>query len=143
MDSELETAPFDAALTTEKSQRFSSALFERFPWLCEKAARTRSGTKSQVVQLAAARFSVLLANRQGARAMHLTRQAVGQMIKSELEQGYDVIRIARHAYRLFLTAREIDPGLRSELLGLVAMEEGPQFEIPESELRELAEALCK
>jgi hypothetical protein len=65
------------------------------------------------------------------------------MLQQELTQGYDVVRIARRTYGLHADARTFEPGLEQVLLKLVAMEEGPEYEIPEVELRELAESLCR
>lgn len=73
--------------------------------------------------------------------MKLTRAELGRELSRELEEGYDPVRIAKWAYRLHLDAREIDVGLEPEMLKLIAMEQGPEFEMSESELIELARTL--
>lgn len=42
MSNGMESAPFDAALLSERSLAFATALFERFPWLREHARIERS-----------------------------------------------------------------------------------------------------
>ena len=73
--------------------------------------------------------------------MKLTRDELGLALSNELDEGYDPVRLAKWAYRMQLDASEIDAGLESELLKLIAMEQGPEFEMSESELRELARIL--
>jgi hypothetical protein len=73
--------------------------------------------------------------------MRLTRAALGRELTRELEEGYDPVRIAKWAYRVHLDSIEIDVGLEAEMLKLIAMEQGPEFEMSESELLELARTL--
>lgn len=73
--------------------------------------------------------------------MKLTRAELGRELARELDEGYEPVRIAKWAYRLYLDSFEINVGVESELLKLIAMEQGPEFELSESELLELARAL--
>jgi hypothetical protein len=73
--------------------------------------------------------------------MNLTREELGLELSRELDEGYDPARIAKWAYRLHLDASKIDVGLEAELLKLITMEQGPEFEMSEGELRELARIL--
>ena len=73
--------------------------------------------------------------------MKLTRDELGRGLSDELDEGYDPVRLAKWAYRMHLDANEIDAGLESELLKLIAMERGPEFQMSESELRDLAKIL--
>jgi hypothetical protein len=73
--------------------------------------------------------------------MKLTRKVLGRELSRQLDDGYDPVKLAKWAYRVQLDARDIDPKLASELLKLVAMEQGREFEITEAELREMAKSL--
>lgn len=73
--------------------------------------------------------------------MRLTRQEFGRALSEELDDGYDPVRRAKWAYRTHLDATEIDVGLEQEMLKLIAMEQGPEFEMSESELRALVQTL--
>ena len=57
----------------------------------------------------------------------------------ELDAGYDVVRIARFAFDIYQTrGRELSPKLDEKVVQVVAMEEGPEFEMTEDELRQFA-----
>jgi hypothetical protein len=66
---------------------------------------------------------------------------LGRELLQQLDDGYDIVRIARWAYQLFLDSRGTGEDLRSILMKLVVMEEGPEFELSESELRQMAQSL--
>jgi hypothetical protein len=70
--------------------------------------------------------------------MRLTRTSFGQALAAELDKEYDVKRIARWAYEIFLDTREFDHGLRDQILSIVAMEQGKEFEFTLEELRNLS-----
>ena len=64
-------------------------------------------------------------------------------LEKELSQGYDVVRIARMAFSVFHErCREIDPDLANKMFQVIAMEEGPEFELSEEQLREFARSLA-
>jgi len=71
----------------------------------------------------------------------LTRFDFGRAFSERLDNGYDPLSLARWAYRVHLDAAGIEDGLETELLKIIAMEQGPEFELPVSELRALATAL--
>jgi hypothetical protein len=49
--------------------------------------------------------------------------------------GYDVKRIADWAHNEYLChGRDFAPGLQSDVMKIIAMEEGPQFELSEEEV---------
>jgi hypothetical protein len=73
--------------------------------------------------------------------MTMTRADFGRALREELNKGYDVVRIARWAYELHLNATDFEVGLEPEILRVVAMEEGNEFELSEEELGRLADAL--
>ena len=75
--------------------------------------------------------------------MTLTFSRFAEGLRAELSCGYDVVRISRWAYRQLTSQREIASELEAEILKVVAMEEGPEFEFSEDELREFANALEK
>ena len=65
-------------------------------------------------------------------------------LEEELEKGYEVIRIARAAYRIFSECEEeFEPGLEDKILAMVVMEEGPEFEYTEAELWDFARKLTE
>lgn len=58
---------------------------------------------------------------------------------AELEKGHDIIRIARWAHARYLDeCGSLSPRLRSAMMRLIAMEEGDEFELSETEIRDLA-----
>ena len=65
------------------------------------------------------------------------------MLQAELDKGYDVVRVARVAFQLYQDhGVELTPDLDENLFQLMAMEEGPEFEYSEEELRMLVEKLA-
>lgn len=71
--------------------------------------------------------------------MNYTLKQFGAELLLELDRGYDVIRLARWAYSRYLDqSRNLEENLREKIMQIVAMEEGPQFEISESDLRKFA-----
>jgi hypothetical protein len=76
--------------------------------------------------------------------MTYTRQDFGRELLVELEKGYDVIRLSRWAMSVYMQqCRRTEPELDELILSIVAMEEGPEFEYKEDELRELASKLLQ
>lgn len=75
--------------------------------------------------------------------MTLTARELSNVLQAELDKGYDVVRIARVAFQLYQDhGVELTPDLDEKLLQLMAMEEGPEFEFSEKELRGLVEELA-
>jgi hypothetical protein len=67
---------------------------------------------------------------------------VGIELKAQLEKGYNIVRLSRWAYRLiFNHMGELDSNLEEILQCLAIMEDDPQFEYTEQELRIVAELL--
>ena len=65
------------------------------------------------------------------------------MLRKELEKGYDVLRISRIAFQFYQKhGRELTPNLDEKILQLMAMEEGPEFEFSEEEIWRLVEELA-
>jgi len=74
--------------------------------------------------------------------MTYTGKMLSADLRRELEQGYDVVRVSRRAHAVYQQyGRELSPQLDKVVLGLMAMEEGPEFEMTEEELRDLIERL--
>jgi hypothetical protein len=74
--------------------------------------------------------------------MTYTRQDFGRDLMAELTRGYDVVRLSRWAMSVYMkNCQETDAELDKAIMGVVAMEEGPQFEISEQELRQMADEL--
>lgn len=64
-------------------------------------------------------------------------------LRAQLGAGYDVERIAKWAYLESLDSRNLEEGLDELILQVVAMAEGPEFEMTEEELILLCEELEK
>ncbi len=65
-------------------------------------------------------------------------------LEQELSKGFDIVRIARMALSVYQkNCREISPELSKKMLQIIAMEEGPEFEFSEVELRAFARSLTK
>lgn len=73
--------------------------------------------------------------------MPYTRKQFARELLAEIDKGYDVIRIARWAFLKKLDTRTEDLELAGLLTIVFTMEEGPEFEYNETELRELAQRI--
>ena len=74
--------------------------------------------------------------------MTYTKKLFADELLHQLSSGYDVVRIARWAFSIYMShSRELELGLKSEIMQVVAMEEGPEFEMSEQELRQFASHL--
>jgi hypothetical protein len=63
-------------------------------------------------------------------------------LKAEVAGGLDVVAVSRWAYRMFLEhIRALEDGLKPAIMQIVAMEEGPEFEMTLEELLAFADAL--
>lgn len=63
-------------------------------------------------------------------------------LEQELREGYDVVRIARRAFSAYQEhSREVSPELYEKMFKIIAMEEGPEFELSEAQLWEFAQSL--
>jgi hypothetical protein len=76
--------------------------------------------------------------------MNYGKKEFGLRLKQQLTACYDVVRIARWAHQEFLDhCRDLEPGLQPEMMKVIAMEEGPEFEMSEQEIQTLANELLK
>lgn len=76
--------------------------------------------------------------------MSYTRKDFGARLKEQLAGHYDVVKVARWAHTEYLThCKELDADLVDEMMRIIAMEEGPEFELPEPEIQSLADQLQK
>ena len=73
--------------------------------------------------------------------MSLTRAELGERLKTELERTSDVSKISDWAHCLYLDHHEFGSGVYEALMELIAMQEGPEFEMAPHELRDLAQRL--
>jgi hypothetical protein len=74
--------------------------------------------------------------------MTYTAADFARELLAELQQGYDLVRLSRWAMATYLNRSSgMEPGLKAEIMAVVAMEEGPEFELTEQELRGIAERL--
>jgi hypothetical protein len=75
--------------------------------------------------------------------MTYTKKQFAERLSQQLVLKYDVTRIARWAYNEFtMNCREIEPGLEREMMKIIVMEEGPEFEMTEQEIREFVRSLA-
>jgi len=74
--------------------------------------------------------------------MNYTSRQFGLELLQEANRGYDIVRLSRWAYSKYLSEiRNLDEGLREKIMEVVVMEEGPEFEMNEEELRGFADRL--
>lgn len=72
----------------------------------------------------------------------MNKRELGIQLKSLLSQEYNIVKISRWAFNIYSNnCRNIDPSMMEILECLFSMEEDPQFEYSEQELRLLAEKL--
>jgi hypothetical protein len=72
----------------------------------------------------------------------MNKQELGKQLKSFLAMESDIVKISRWAFKIYSNNRQnLDPSLREILECLFSMEDDPQFEYTEQELRLLAEKL--
>lgn len=70
-----------------------------------------------------------------------TDEQLGWQLNYELSKGYDIVKISCWADSVHFNTRNITP-MQNEVLGyLMSMQNDPQFEFTEKELRWLAELL--
>ena len=71
--------------------------------------------------------------------MSYTLKQFGTELLGELKTGFEVVRVGRWAHGKYLSnCRSLNASVRATIMQVVAMEEGPEFEISESVLREFA-----
>jgi hypothetical protein len=76
--------------------------------------------------------------------MSYTKMEFGARLREQVAVSYDVVKLARWAHHEFLNhCNELEPGLQPEMMRIIAMEEGPEFELTEQEIRTLANELQK
>lgn len=74
--------------------------------------------------------------------MTYSRKEFGSDLMAELQKGYDVVRLSRWAMSVYVKrCNETDAELDKTIMSIVAMEEGPEFEFSEAELRNMATEL--
>ena len=74
--------------------------------------------------------------------MTYTNRDFATGLAQELDKGFDIIRLSRWAYATYLRhARELEEGLSDMMMQVIAMEEGPEFEFVEEELRDFVKCL--
>lgn len=74
--------------------------------------------------------------------MIYTRKQFGKDLAEQLSSGYDTRRLSRWAFKQYLDC-ELEKGLQSEMMTIIAMEEGPEFELTEKEILKLIAELVK
>ena len=76
--------------------------------------------------------------------MTYTKKQFAKELRDQLRYGYDVKRISRRAYKIYMEyCDKFEPGLRDVVMEIVAMEEGYEFEMSEDEILELVKELEK
>ena len=74
--------------------------------------------------------------------MSYTLHQFGTELLLELNDDFDVVRVSRWAYEKYISnCRDVDQLTRAAMMQIVAMDEGPEFEMNESELRKFAHDL--
>ena len=74
--------------------------------------------------------------------MTYAKRDFGTDLLNEVNRGFDVVRLAGWAMRLYSDRiREFGDGVKDAVMEVVVMEEGPEFEMTEEQLREFAQRL--
>ena len=75
--------------------------------------------------------------------MIYTHQDFGRELLAEIDKDYDTIRLAKWAFSKYMDpeVKVEDSKVDDAMMTIVAMEEGPEFEYSEAELREFAQKL--
>jgi hypothetical protein len=72
----------------------------------------------------------------------MNKQELGKQLKSLLAMESDIVKISHWAFRIYSNNRQnLDSSMREILECLFSMEDDPQFEYTEKELKLLAEML--
>ncbi len=74
--------------------------------------------------------------------MTYSKKEFARDLKSQLDLGYEPKRIGSWAHRMYLQhCGRVDKELEEIMVDLFVLEEGPEFEYPESKIRELVKKL--
>jgi hypothetical protein len=74
--------------------------------------------------------------------MIYSKKEFAKDLQAQLDLGYDPKRIGSWAHKMFLQhCGKTDGELEEIMIDLFVLEEGPEFELPESKLRELIKTL--
>lgn len=74
--------------------------------------------------------------------MTYSKREFAKDLKAQLDLGYEPKRIGSWAHKIYLQHYgRIDRDLEEIIVDLFVLEEGPEFEYPESKLRELIKSL--
>lgn len=71
-----------------------------------------------------------------------SNREIGKELKKQIDCGLDIVRISRWAYGIIFDYRDkLNPDLKEILTDISIMEDDPQFECTEEELRFIANVL--
>jgi hypothetical protein len=74
--------------------------------------------------------------------MTYSKKEFAKDLKAQLDLGYEPKRIGSWAHKMYLHhCGRIDRDLEEIMVDLFVLEEGPEFEYPESKLRELVNSI--
>ena len=74
--------------------------------------------------------------------MTYSKREFAKDLKKQLDLGYEPKIIGRWAHKIYLQhCGKINQDLEEQIVDLFALEEGPEFELPESKLRDLVKNL--
>ena len=74
--------------------------------------------------------------------MKTAARLLNSVIRSELDVGYDPVRLAQKAFRIYHEhCSELDSKLDEIFLQIIAMEEGEEYEFSEIEIKNIADQL--
>ena len=74
--------------------------------------------------------------------MNYINEELGRQLNKELEKGYNLVRISRWAFHIFYSSiKDLSITQRGVLEELFRMQDDPQFEYTEEELRMLSKKL--
>ena len=74
--------------------------------------------------------------------MSYTKKEFAHRLRQQLANGYDAVNLARWAYaELLRQDGNLDAEVESEMMTVVVMEQGPEFEMTELEINQFANEL--
>jgi hypothetical protein len=76
--------------------------------------------------------------------MSYTKREFAEGLSEQMKMDGDVVRIARWAHGILMNhALEFEAGLKPVVLKVIAMEEGPEFELTDAELTSIVASLSQ
>jgi len=70
-----------------------------------------------------------------------TKAQFGHDLEEELKEKYEITHLSRWAFNKYTCNNELEKGLSEQIMKIVAMDEGAEFEYTKDELQKLAKEM--